>query len=215
MPDAVCYYAVPISMKLKRNWILFLVLSIAASGCFYPPSAQEPPESKTSVVIPLPYDLTWTAVNNVIQQNGYRIQAQNQNQGILEVFGNRFSLQDADCGRIKSIGKTFAAPPEDGATSVYNFLIKPASNESTRVSVRGTFESPLKVPLHPYSDVECISRGAQESRLLQQVLAQARVTRPPTYRKPGEPPPPSSEPRLAPGRPTLLRPEMFPKSPSE
>jgi hypothetical protein len=71
------------------------------------------------------------------------------------------------------------------------------------------------VPLHPYQDVQCISRGAEESHLLQQVLAQARVTRPPAYRKPGAHAPTPSAPTLAPGRPTLLKPEMLPKSLSE
>src|SRR5437764_14453417 len=99
-------------MNAKRNLSLFAILSILASGCFYPPMTQEPPESKTSAVVPLPFDLTWTAVNNVIQQNRYRIQAQDLNHGILEVFGNRFTLQDADCGRIKSIAGDYAAPPE-------------------------------------------------------------------------------------------------------
>jgi hypothetical protein len=189
------------------------LLSLTLAGCFYPSTAQEPPVNKTSTVIPLPFDLTWTAVNDVIRQNDYRIQAQDLNHGIIEVFGHRFNLQDADCGQIKSIVGTYAAPPEADATSVFNFHVQPVSNEATKVTVRGTFESPLRVPLHPYRDVECVSRGTEESHLLQQILAQARITHPPEYRKPGAPPPPQLQ--LTPGRPTLLKPDMLPKLQSE
>jgi len=194
----------------------FLLLATAITGCFNPPLTQEPPESKTTVVIPLPFDLTWTAVNDVIRQNGYHIQAQDPNHGILEVSGKAFTLQDADCGKIKSVAGSYAAEPEANATAVYNFQVKPVSNESTEVAVRGTFDSPLRVPFHPYQDIQCVSRGAEESRLLQQILARARVTHPPEYRKPGALPPSGTTPApLAPGRPTLLRPEMLPKGLSE
>jgi hypothetical protein len=204
-----------IFMTTKRTTIALVLLSAVAASCFNPPVAQEPPESKTSVVVPLPFDLTWTAVTGVIKLNDYRIQAQDLNHGILEVLGHRFTLQDADCGKIESIAGTYPAEPESDATAVYNFRITPVSNESTRVGVRASYDSPLRVPLHPYQDVQCISRGAEESHLLQQVLAQASVTHPPTYRKPGAPAPTPSAPVLAPGRPTLLKPEMLPKSLSE
>jgi hypothetical protein len=202
-------------MTTRRTTFLFVLLAAVAAGCFNPPVAQEPPESKTSVAVPLPFDLTWTAVIEVIKLNDYRIQAQDPNHGILEVLGNRFTLQDADCGKIESIAGTYPAEPESNATAVYNFRVTPISNESTRVGVRASYDSPLRVPLHPYQDVQCVSRGAEESHLLQQVLAQARVTRPPAYRKPGAPAPAPSAPVLAPGRPTLLKPEMLPKSLSE
>jgi len=202
-------------MTTRRTTFLLVLLAAVAAGCFNPPVAQEPPDSKTSVAVPLPFDLTWTAVNEVIKLNDYRIQAQDPNHGILEVLGNRFTLQDADCGKIESIAGTYPAEPESNATAVYNFRVTPISNESTRVGVRASYDSPLRVPLHPYQDVQCVSRGAEESHLLQQVLAQARVTRPPAYRKPGAPAPAPSAPVLAPGRPTLLKPEMLPKSLSE
>jgi len=202
-------------MTSKRITIVLLLLSAVVACCFNPPVAQEPPESKTSVVVPLPFDLTWTAVIEVIKLNDYRIQAQDPNHGILEVLGHRFTLQDADCGKIESIAGTYAAEPESNATAVYNFKVTPVSNESTRVGVRASYDSPLRVPLHPYQDVQCVSRGAEESHLLQQVLAQARVTHAPAYRKPGAPAPTPGAPVLAPGRPTLLKPEMLPKSLSE
>ncbi len=202
-------------MNAKSKFLVFALVSIVAAGCFYPPATQETPESKTRVVVPLPFDLTWTAVNEVVKQNDYRIQAQEPNHGILEVMGRQFSLQDADCGKITSISGSYAAEPESDATSVFNIRVRPVSNESTQVDVRATFESPLRVPLHPYRDVQCVSRGSEESRLLQQILAQSRITHPPEYRKPGAPAPTPSAPQLAPGRPTLLKPEMLPKLKSE
>jgi hypothetical protein len=213
--NAVCYHVLPIFMTIRPTTIALVLLSTVATSCFNPPVAQEPADSKTSVVVPLPFDLTWTAVTDVIKLNDYRIQAQDPNHGILEVLGHRFTLQDADCGKIESIAGTYAAEPESNATAVYNFRVTPVSNESTRVGVQASYDSPLRVPLHPYQDVQCVSRGAAESHLLQQVLAQVRVTHPPAYRKPGAPTPTPSAPALAPGRPTLLRPEMLPKSLSE
>ncbi|MGO9451467.1 MAG: hypothetical protein ACLQDV_10560 [Candidatus Binataceae bacterium] len=199
------------------------IVSIVTAGCFTPPQAEEPTDTKTSVVVPLPYDLAWTATNQVIRENNFKIQASDPNHGIIEVQGEHFSLQDADCGKIESVGGTYAAQPEANAIAVYNFHVKAVSNESTRVEVQGSFDSALRVPLHPYQDVQCVSRGAGESRILQQILAQARITRPPVYKRQEAPAPgsaPSPEPPVtfvAPsgGRPTLLKPEQLPKAPSE
>jgi len=79
--------------------------------------------------------------------------------------------------------------------------------------------------LHPVQDIQCVSRGAEESRILQQILAQARVTRPPVYKRQGaQTAAPGSAPSPEPpvtfvaplgGRPTLLKPEQLPKAPSE
>src|SRR5262245_65109839 len=108
-------------MTIKRTTIGLVLLFAVATGCFNPPVAQEPPESKTSVVVPLPFDLTWTAVTEVIKLNDYRIQAQDLNHGILEVLGHRINLQDADCGTIESIAGTYAAEPEANATAAHHF----------------------------------------------------------------------------------------------
>ncbi len=170
-------------MKFKVCAVLGSMLMCAVAGCFYPPTAEPLADSKTSAVVHLPYDLTWTAVNDVISQNGYKIQAQDPNHGIIEVSGDRFNLQDADCGRIKSIVGAYAAEPEADSTSVYNFQVKPITNESSRVDISATFESPLKVPLRPTKDIQCVSLGASESRLLREILAQASVTHPPEYRE--------------------------------
>lgn len=186
------------------------MVSIAASGCFYPPTTLPPPAHLTRAVVPLPYDLAWTAVNNVIRQNGYKIVASNPNHGIIEVQGGKFSLQDADCGQVEGIVGRYAAVPENDASVVYNFHVTALSNEKCAVAVRATFASPLAVPLRPMRNEECVSRGTQESRLLQQILAQATVTKPPEYKpvqhaaKPAQPPP-----ALLPGRSTLLKPGIL------
>lgn len=191
------------------------ILAVFAAGCFYPPTAQAPPEDKTSTIVPLPYDLAWTAVNDVIHSNSYNVQATDPNHGIIEVLGRPFSLQDADCGEIKSVVGTYAAVPQPDSTSVYNFHVKAVSNESSRVAVNATFDSPLSVPLRPVHDEQCVSRGAQESRLLQQILAQARITHPPVYKNAGAPAKPSNGYRsLKSGRPTLLGPDVL-KKPGE
>jgi hypothetical protein len=186
-------------------------VSFATAGCFYPPTAQPPPEQVTRTTVPLPYDLTWTAVNNVIRQNGYKVVAANPNHGIIEVQGRSFSLQDADCGQIKSVVGMYAAVPENDASAVFNFHVSAVSNEKSAVEVRANFASPLKVPLHPMQNEECVSRGAQESRLLQQILAQATVTKPPAYKsqqQASSPTPATSAPLLS-GRPTLLKPDFL------
>ncbi len=182
--------------------------AIALAACFAPPTAAPPDDSKVSAVVPLPYDLTWEAVKAVIRQNDYRIQAEDPNNGILEVAGKDFSLQDADCGKITSIGGTYASAPELDSSAVYNFSVKPKGNEASKVIIAATFESPLKVPLRQVQDIECVSRGVQEERLLMEILAQARHTHPPEYRHGGAATQQAKPPAGA-GRPTLLRPEVI------
>ena len=169
------------------GWLLSILAGIAVAGCFYPPTTEPPPDDQQRTVIPLPYDLAWDAVNNVIRQNQMRVQAQDGNHGIIEAVGPRFTLHDADCGKIKSIVGTYVAEPEPTASSVYNFMVRPRGKEASLVEVRATFASPVKVPLHPESDVDCVSRGIQESNLLRQVLAEAKQTHRPTFAKPAEP----------------------------
>jgi len=216
-----------------RSWLVpaaFLVL-IVAPGCFYPPVTPAPPESKTSAVVGLPYDLAWDAVNEVIVRNGLTVQVSNPNHGIIEASGKPFTLQDADCGKIKSIVGSYPAEPETDSTSVYNFYVKPVDNEHTAVSISGTFDSPLKIPLRRPEDVDCVSRGSAESHLLRAILAQVTQTHPPEYQHPAQPPPvdqhtspsidlmpraPAAIPTplpLLPGRPTLLKPDMLPPPP--
>ncbi|MDO8433945.1 MAG: hypothetical protein Q7S58_16220 [Candidatus Binatus sp.] len=185
--------------------IAALAISIAAGACVYPPMTEPPRDEQQRVVIPLPYDLAWDAVNSMIQENGMRIQAQDSNHGIIEAVGPRFTLRDADCGKIKSVVGTYAAEPEPNSSSVYNFLVRPHGKEASVVEVRATFASPVRVPLRQTKDVDCISRGTEESNLLRQLLVVAKRTRRPTFTQPSESPP-ASEPTaaaIAPARPTL------------
>jgi len=136
------------------------------------------------VVIPLPYDLAWDAVNGVITENSFHVQAQDMTNGIIEAAGPRFTLHDADCGRIKSVAGSYTAEPEPDSSSVYNFLVRPRGPEATIVEVRATFNSSVKVPLHPAADVDCVSHGIQESNLLREVLVQAKQTHRPVFAQP-------------------------------
>jgi len=206
--------------------ILATAVSVSAVACFYPPSTVPPPDEKERTVIPLPYDLAWDVVNNVIKRNGLHVDASEPSQrGIIEASGPRFTLQEADCGTVKSIAGAYAALPESNSTSVYNFLVKPHGPESTMVQVEVSYNSPVKVPFHPTTDVDCISRGTDESRILSEIIAEARVTHRPEYYKSapgqsrteaaGEPgatirksttPPAEQAPGVQPGGPTLLPP---------
>ncbi len=184
--------------------IATLAMIAALAGCIYPPMTAPPSDEQQRVVIPLPYDLAWDAVNSVIQENGMRIQAQDSNHGIIEAVGPRFTLHDADCGKIKSVVGLYAAEPEPNATSVYNFLVRPHGKEASVVDVRATFNSPVKVPLRPTKDVDCVSHGTEESNLLRQVLVEAKRTHRPTFAQPGEAAPALTHPSAAtaPARPT-------------
>src|SRR5271156_539243 len=171
-----------------RVSILGLVAVLVVSGCLYPPEAQPPPDEKQQVVIPLPYDLAWDAVNSVITQNSFHVQARDMTNGIIEAVGPRFTLQDADCGKIKSVAGSYEADPELNSSSVYNFLVRPRGTEATLVEVRATFNSSVKVPLKPATDVDCVSHGIQESNLLREVLVEAKQTHRPVFAKPSAPP---------------------------
>src|SRR5271156_2566108 len=105
-----------------RISILGLVAALFAVGCLYPPVTQPPPDEKQEVVIPLPYDLAWDAVNAVITENSFHVQAQDMTNGIIEAVGPRFTLHDADCGKIKSVAGAYTAEPVLNSSSVYNFL---------------------------------------------------------------------------------------------
>ena len=50
--------------------------------------------------------------------------------------------------------------------------------------MRATFNSSVKVPLHPATDVDCVSHGIQESNLLREVLVEAKKTHRPEFAKP-------------------------------
>jgi hypothetical protein len=170
-----------------RLSISALIAALSIAGCLYPPVTQPPPDEEQEVVIPLPYDLAWDAVNGVISKNSFHVQAQDMTNGIIEAVGPRFTLHDADCGKIKSVAGAYTAEPEADSTSVYNFLVRPRGPEASIVEVRATFNSSVKVPLHPATDVDCVSHGIQESNLLREVLVEAKKTHRPEFAKPASP----------------------------
>ena len=180
------------AMSRVRVSISGLVAALLVAGCLYPPVTQPPPDQQQEVVIPLPYDLAWDAVNAVIVQNQFHVQAQDMTNGIIEAAGPRFTLHDADCGKIKSVAGSYTAEPEANSSSVYNFLVRPRGPEASIVEVRATFNSSVKVPLHPATDVDCTSHGIQESNLLREVLAEAKKTHRPVFAQPQQPPPSTS-----------------------
>src|ERR1700689_5119206 len=177
-----------LSRAIGMFWVSLSIFGVVAAlfavGCLYPPVTQPPPDEKQEVVIPLPYDLAWDAVNAVITENSFHVQAQDMTNGIIEASGPLFTLHDADCGRIKSVAGSYAAEPEPDSSSVYNFLVRPRGPEATIVEVRATFNSSVKVPLHPATDVDCVSHGIQESNILREVLVQAKQTHRPVFAKP-------------------------------
>jgi hypothetical protein len=205
-------------MKIHRFLPTLALFALLAAGCFYPPITAPPTDEQQQATIPLPYDLAWEVVNKVIAENGFRIQAQDSNEGIIETVAPRFSLHDADCGKIRSVVGTYAAEPELNASTVYTFGVHPRGKEASLVQVLATFNSPVKVPLHPATDVDCVSHGIQESNLLRQVLAMSKQTHRPVYAKPsdagGAPVSNASEPPAAAAGPAPRAPSTVEKSPA-
>jgi hypothetical protein len=178
---------------LSRLSILAVALSLWSAGCIYPPTTVPPADEQERTVVPLPFDLTWDVVNKVARRDGLRVDVADPNHFSLEASGPRFNLQQADCGMIRGIAGEYAALPEANSTSVYNFIVKPHGREHTMVEVAASYNSSVKVPLRPSADVDCISRGTDESRILKEIIAEAKITQRPNYtrRLPTESAPPS------------------------
>jgi hypothetical protein len=174
-----------ITITLVRRWApVALAMASIASACFYPPTQKPPAPSKDEVTLAQPYDLVWDAVHNVIRKNKLRVNADDPNQGIVETETNRFTLDDADCGKLKGVSGKYAAEPDRAATVVYYFKVKPKGHEASIVSVQATFSAPLYIPLHRPRDEQCVSRGKAEARLLKQVTEEAAAIHRPTFVKP-------------------------------
>jgi uncharacterized lipoprotein len=169
---------------IRRRAGIALALASIASGCFYPPTQKPPAPSKDEVTLAQPYDLAWDAVHQVIRANKLRINADDPNQGIVETETNQFTLDDADCGKVKGVSGKYAAEPDRAATAVYYFKVKPKGHEASIVSVQATFSAPLYIPLHPPRNEQCVSRGKAEARLLKQVAEEAAAIHRPTFVKP-------------------------------
>jgi hypothetical protein len=151
------------------------IVALALAGCFYPPQQRPLPDSRTHLMLHLPYYKAWDVVYEVIKNNDYRIITENPDNGTIEAqAAGSFTLADADCGKLASIGHKYSAEPDLDATALYDFQIKPRGNEMATVDVQGTFTAPLHVPLHPVRGEQCWSRGTQEARLLAEIVQQAR-----------------------------------------
>jgi len=163
-------------------------LAAALAGCFYPPSAKPPSPAQSTVTIAKPFDLVWDATHQVIADKGFRLVTEDPASGLIETQASGgFTLKDADCGQLRSIANKYQAEPGIDATVVYNFYVRPAGDEDTTVSVQGTFDAPLQIPLRPTTDVQCVSRAKQEARLLRSIAAKAATAHRPSFAAPGSP----------------------------
>ncbi len=163
-----------------RSPLLLLITMVA--GCFYPPQTKPPsPDHPLSVTLDQPYDLAWNTVQAVVEKNEFKVIVANPNDGTLEAqaVGRGFTLQDADCGKVRGIGSTLDAEPDFNSSAVYDFHVQTKGQEASTVSVEATFSAPLHVPLHPVTDVRCTSRGRQEARLLDEIKKEAPKQRRP------------------------------------
>ncbi|MGO9058993.1 MAG: hypothetical protein ACLQU2_16610 [Candidatus Binataceae bacterium] len=162
---------------------LSAIIALTAAGCFHPAIARhDAGPDKNSV--PVAYDLVWDATVAVIKKNDLKVQAQDPVHGIIEAQGRHFTLQDADCGEVHTpLGKA-PAEPTDEATTVYNFYLKPDGPEATNVTIQATFSTPGNAPFHPTRDIECVSKGRQEARLLKQIKDEATGEKRPAFKLP-------------------------------
>src|SRR5579872_482197 len=191
--------------RRKMRVSLFIVaasISIGAAACYYPAKIAPPPVTQTREIVQRPYDLTWDAVHKVVNKHEFKILGDDPTQGIVEAEAPAFTLGDADCGQMKSVGSRFDAEPDPGGSAVYNFKVQPAGPESTNLSVNATYSTPLHVPLHPITDFQCVSRGTQEVRLLREIDVAAHSEQRPTRESENLRPYRS-------GGPTLLGPDIL------
>jgi len=178
---------------------LGLVVSIFGAGCFYPPPPQPLPPATDELTLDLPYDLAWDAVNNVVANNDFKVNARDPNSGVIEAQSPKFTLKDADCGKIKSVGGAYRPEPGLDASAVYNFYVKATGAETTRVSISATYIEPLIAPFHPPQELQCVSTGQAEAHLLEEVREQAAVTHRPEFAQPGQIPAAVPTPISGPG----------------
>ncbi len=142
------------------------LFALAAAGCFHAAVAPRQAPAPERDSIPAPYDEVWDATLQVVKKNELKVQAQDPVNGIVEAQGRHFTLEDADCGLVGTpLGKV-PVEPTDEATTVFNFYLAPDGPEATKVSVQATFSTPGNAPFHPTTNMNCISKGRQEARLL-------------------------------------------------
>jgi hypothetical protein len=169
------------------------IVAAMLAGCFYPPRQGPPPDSRTHLILHSPYYKVWDAIHRVIAKNQYRIITENPDDGTIEAqAAGSFTLTDADCGKLASVGRKYNAEPDPDATALYDFQIKPRGNEMSTVAVAGTFTAPLHVPFRPVRGEQCVSRGTQETRLLREIEQQSHDEKT-THSLPAPPPVPARQ----------------------
>jgi hypothetical protein len=169
-------------MKVRTS--VFIVLAMLNAGCFHPALATHQAAAPENDSIPAPYDEVWDATLMVVKDNGLKVQAQDPVHGILETQGRHFTLEDADCGIVSTpFGKNPAQPTVE-ATTVFNFYLAPDGPEATKVKIQGTFSTPGNAPFHPTANLNCISKGRQEARMLKQIKEEAAQQHRPIFKPP-------------------------------
>jgi hypothetical protein len=120
-------------------------------------------------------------VQAVVARNGYHVVTDNPNNGTIEAqaVGGGFTLDDADCGKLRGIGGKVKEEPDPDSSAVYDFHIEAKAAHQSVVNIDATFMAPLHVPLHPLTDIQCVSRGRQEARLLNEIKTEAPKQRRP------------------------------------
>jgi hypothetical protein len=170
-----------------------LILAVMLAGCFYPPRERPLLDSRSSLIVHSPYYKVWDAVHEVLAHGDYRIVNENPDQGIIEAqAAGSFTLADADCGKLRAVAGKYNAEPDPNASALYDFQIEPRGNESSSVSVQGTFTTPVHVPLHPVRGGQCVSKGTQEARLLSAIAQRIHEESSPAA-QPALMPPPARE----------------------
>lgn len=160
--------------RMKAHSIILAIPLLA--GCFYPAQIKPPAPQQTSATLDVPYDLAWNAVHTVVVQNGAHIVTENPDAGAIEFEAiGGFTLADADCGKLRGVGGKIDAEPDPNSSAVYDVKVEAQAPRISVVTVHATFEAPLHLPLHSVGDVQCVSRGVQEAKLLDQIKAQSLV----------------------------------------
>src|SRR5271155_168898 len=164
------------SNRIQRFAAVPLLALQLLSSCFYPPQTPPPTVEHTQAEINLPYDLALDAVMSVIKAHEFRVQANDPTHGVIEAQTVKFTLDDADCGVVGMVAGKEATTPTQDSSVVFTFHIKPDGPEAGPVGTQAVFATPVRVPFHPMSNSECVSRGVQEAKLLKEIKQQAAVT---------------------------------------
>lgn len=164
------------SNRIQRLAAVALLALIFLGSCFYPPQTQAPTVEHTQTEIKLPYDLALDAVMSVIKAHEFRVQANDPTHGVIEAQTVKFTVDDADCGIVGMVGGKEVATPTQDSSVVFTFHIKPDGPEASIVGIQAVFATPVRVPFHPMSNSECVSRGVREANLLKEIEQQAAVT---------------------------------------